>query len=137
MTALSTTFRIQSYVALPATELNNQFMIEGDLVISVNNQSLLLKEFESISHTNRLEIQKVRSFSELESGWDSYDAQERPSSRAFSPRPKDEGKLSVDIERLISLENAIADPAKFILYRVTVVLINFLGLECIYDPILR
>ena len=53
MTALSTTFRIQSYVALPATELNNQFMIEGDLVISVNNQSLLLKEFESISQTNR------------------------------------------------------------------------------------
>lgn len=59
----------------------------------------------------------------------------RPSSRAFAPRPKDDGKLSVDIESMISLENAIIDPIKFILYKFSVALVNDLGLDCVYDPI--
>ncbi|MCU0355882.1 MAG: hypothetical protein MUD08_19470, partial [Cytophagales bacterium] len=37
----------------------------------------------------------------------------RPTSRAFAPRPKDEGKLSVDMARLTTVEKAIADAEKF------------------------
>ncbi len=59
----------------------------------------------------------------------------RPSSRAFAPRPKDNGKLSVDIERLTSFEKSILDPLRFVLYRISTTLIIDLGLECIYDPI--
>ena len=58
------------------------------------------------------------------------------SSRAFAPRPKDDGKLSVDIERLTSLEQSIVDPLKFVLYRISTSLVYGLGLDCIYDPIL-
>lgn len=58
----------------------------------------------------------------------------RPSSRAFSPRPKDEGKLSVDIERLTTYEKAISDPTKFMLFSFFAELPHQLGLECIYDP---
>lgn len=61
----------------------------------------------------------------------------RPSSRAFSPRPKDEGKLSVNIESMTSFESAIIDPIKFILYRISVTLVNELGLDCIYDPLVN
>lgn len=61
----------------------------------------------------------------------------RPSSRAFAPRPRDEGKLSVDIESMSSFENTIIDPIKFILYRISVALINELDLDCIYDPIVN
>ena len=75
MIPLSNTFRIQSHDVLPTTGLNKQFMIVGNLIIAVNSQSLLFKDYESISHANRLEIQKVKSFSALESGWDSYDSQ--------------------------------------------------------------
>lgn len=60
-----------------------------------------------------------------------------PSSRAFAPRPKkDDGKLSVDIESLTTLEAAIIDSAKYVLYRIAVSLVFELGLDCIYDPIL-
>ena len=60
------------------------------------------------------------------------------SSRAFSPRPKDEGKLSVDIESLItSLENAILDVSRFRLYRIPVALPHSIGLTCTYDPLLK
>lgn len=57
------------------------------------------------------------------------------SSRAFAPRPKDNGRLSVDIERLCTLDDAIRDPVKFILYKLPVSLVYRLGLDCIYDPI--
>lgn len=59
------------------------------------------------------------------------------SSRAFAPRPKDEGRLSVDIERLCTLETAIGDSVKFILYRFSAFLVFQLGLDCIYDPIIK
>lgn len=59
----------------------------------------------------------------------------RPTSRAFVPRPKDEGKLSVDLERLTTLEKAVNDPYKYILFRLISNLIFQLGLNCIYDPV--
>lgn len=59
----------------------------------------------------------------------------KPSSRAFAPRPKDNGKLSVDIERLTSFEKSIIDPIKFALYRITTSLVHQLELVSIYDPI--
>lgn len=60
----------------------------------------------------------------------------KPSSRAFAPRPKrDYGKLSVDIESLTSVEKAIVDPLKYVLFRIKTALVYKLGLNCIYDPI--
>lgn len=61
----------------------------------------------------------------------------KPMSRAFAPRPKDDGKLSVDIESLTTLENSIFDPIKFVLYRISVAIVSGLGLQCIYDPIIE
>lgn len=75
MTALSNTYRIPSYDISPSNGLNNQFQILENLPITVDNQSLLIKSYDFISPVNRLEIQKVRAFAELEEGWDSYDAQ--------------------------------------------------------------
>ena len=43
----------------------------------------------------------------------------------------------MDIESISSFKNAIIDPIKFILYRISVALINDLGLDCIYDPIVN
>ena len=60
----------------------------------------------------------------------------RPTSRAFAPRPKDEGKLSVDIERLTSYEKAILDSKKFVLFSIISKTPHNLGLECIYDPLI-
>ena len=76
MTALSNSYRIQNYHAAPFTGLNNQYSTGGNMVISVNYQSTLIKEYGNLSYTNRLEIQKVKSFSELGKNWDSYDAEE-------------------------------------------------------------
>ncbi|MGF1639165.1 MAG: hypothetical protein ACFCUU_18960 [Cyclobacteriaceae bacterium] len=62
----------------------------------------------------------------------------KPSSRAFAPRPKkDDGKLSVDIERLTTIEKAVIDPLRFVLYRISASFIFKIGLNCIYDPILE
>jgi hypothetical protein len=59
----------------------------------------------------------------------------RPTSRAFVPRPKDEGKLSVDIERLTTYEKAVMDSKRFVLFGFLAQLAYSLGLNCIYDPI--
>ena len=59
----------------------------------------------------------------------------RPTSRAFAPRPKDNGKLSVEIERLTKYENAIVDPNRFVLFKFLAEVAYDLGLNCIYDPI--
>ncbi|MEM6263610.1 MAG: hypothetical protein AAGI38_13945 [Bacteroidota bacterium] len=59
----------------------------------------------------------------------------RPTSRAFVPRPKDNGKLSVDIEKLTTPERAVLDPHKFLLYRFSCKIVYALGLTCTYDPI--
>jgi len=58
----------------------------------------------------------------------------RPTSRAFAPRPKDEGKLSVDIKSLTSFLEAIADERKFILFSVLAKIVYDLNLQCTYDP---
>jgi hypothetical protein len=58
------------------------------------------------------------------------------SPRAFAPRPKDEGKLSVDIESLVSdWDFAINDITKFRLYKIEAALPHSLGLTCNYDPL--
>jgi hypothetical protein len=57
------------------------------------------------------------------------------SSRAFAPRPKDEGKLSVDIERLTTYEKAILDVNKFRLYQIKAEIAYSIELKCIYDPL--
>ena len=59
----------------------------------------------------------------------------RPTSRAFAPRPKDEGKLSVDIERLTTYEKAILDVARFVLFAFSAGIVYDLNLNCIYDPV--
>lgn len=59
----------------------------------------------------------------------------RPTSRAFAPRPKDNGKLSVDIERLTTYEKAAIDINKFMLFAFLAETAYNLGLKCIYDPI--
>ena len=59
----------------------------------------------------------------------------RPTSRAFAPRPKDNGKLSVDIERLTTYEKAVMDLKRFVLFGFLAELAYSLGLSCIYDPI--
>ncbi len=59
----------------------------------------------------------------------------RPTSRAFAPRPKDNGKLSVEIERLTTRKKAILDPTRFVLFEFLAEIVYTLGLNCIYDPI--
>ncbi len=56
------------------------------------------------------------------------------SSRAFAPRPKDEGKLSVDVERLTTYDRAIKDEKKFLLYRIQAVNAYDIELDCTFDP---
>ena len=59
----------------------------------------------------------------------------RPTSRAFVPRPKDNGKLSVDIKRLTSFYCAIDDQTKYLLFSILSKLVYDLGLSCIYKPL--
>jgi hypothetical protein len=56
-------------------------------------------------------------------------------SRVFKPRPKDAGKLSVDVKSMTTLEKAIFDPLKFILFELEVSEVLNLGLECVHDPL--
>ena len=58
----------------------------------------------------------------------------RPTSRAFSPRPKDEGKLSVDIKSLTNYFEAIGDQHRFLLFSILSKIVYNLNLQCIYDP---
>lgn len=60
----------------------------------------------------------------------------KPTSRAFAPRPRDSGKLSVDVERLTNLEDSIIDGIRFKLFRITAGLAHSLGLKCFYDPLI-
>lgn len=57
-------------------------------------------------------------------------------SRAFAPRPQDNGKLSVDIESLIkNYEVAILDNKKFCLYKIKAEIPHSINLSCNYDPL--
>ncbi len=56
-------------------------------------------------------------------------------SRAFTPRPKDDGFLSVDLKRLTTIESALNnDPVKYLLAVILNKDIISLGLNSIYDP---
>ncbi len=59
----------------------------------------------------------------------------RPTSRAFAPRPKDEGRLSVDIRRLTNFAAAVQNETKFQLFQFSADIPHQLGLRCLYDPI--
>ena len=59
----------------------------------------------------------------------------KPTSRAFTPRPKDDGKLSVDIKSLTTYAAAIRDEQRFALFTIHVAFAKSLGLNCIYDPL--
>ena len=56
-------------------------------------------------------------------------------SRVFKPRPIDAGKLSVDVKELTSIEKAIIDKSKFILYEIKVAKVEEIGLATIHDPL--
>ncbi len=75
MKALSNSFRIRNYGSEPSTGLNNQYRIKGAQTLVVDDQSTLLREYGYLSYVNRLEIQKLKSYSQLEDNWDSYGAQ--------------------------------------------------------------
>ena len=59
----------------------------------------------------------------------------RPSSRAFTPRPKDDGKLSVDVRRLTTYAAAVIDENKYRLFACEAAWAHRLGLDCLYDPL--
>lgn len=58
----------------------------------------------------------------------------RPTSRAFAPRPKDDGKLSIEIKSLTSFFEAIKDERKYLLFSILSKIVYNLNLQCIYDP---
>lgn len=56
-------------------------------------------------------------------------------SRSFTPRPKDDGKLSVDLKRLTTVEKSLNyQPERFILGTIINEDVLSLGLKFIYDP---
>jgi hypothetical protein len=58
-----------------------------------------------------------------------------PTSRNFVLRPKDQGRLSVDVARLTTKETAIKDVDKFALAEILVSDVRGIGLNAIYDPL--
>lgn len=58
-----------------------------------------------------------------------------PNSRAFAPRPKDEGKLSVNIKSLSSYLESIVAERNFRLFMFSASVVYKLKLSCIYDPL--
>jgi len=56
-------------------------------------------------------------------------------SRVFKLRPKDEGKLSVDVKSLTTPESAIGSPDKYFLFELSAKNVASLGLETWYDPL--
>lgn len=59
----------------------------------------------------------------------------RFTSRAFTPRPKDEGKLSVDLKRLTTVEKSLSyQPDRFVLGTLFNKDVLYLQLKSIYDP---
>lgn len=56
-------------------------------------------------------------------------------SRIFKLRPKDEGKLSVDVKSLTTPEVAIGSPATYFLFELSAKNIESIGLETWYDPL--
>lgn len=56
-------------------------------------------------------------------------------SRAFSPRPKDDGLLSVDLKRLTTIEKSLNfEPQRFVIGTIINAQVISLNIESIYDP---
>jgi hypothetical protein len=56
-------------------------------------------------------------------------------SRAFTPRPKDEGMLSVDLKRLTTIEKALNfEPQRFVIGTILNADVISLNMKSIYDP---
>ncbi|MBD2756994.1 hypothetical protein [Spirosoma validum] len=67
--------------------------------------------------------------------WHKYvDPDGRPTSRNFKLRPKDGGKLSVDVASLTTPEQSVRDLSKFALASLTNVDVKAIGLSTYYDP---
>ena len=67
--------------------------------------------------------------------WHKYvDPDGRPTSRNFKLRPKDEGKLSVDVASLTTPEQSMRDLNKFALACLTNADVKAIGLSTFHDP---
>lgn len=75
MPALSNSYRIENFSPTPTNGLN-KFWIVDNVIVVVDSQSTVFKESGILSYANKLEIQKIGSFSDLERNWDSYNAEE-------------------------------------------------------------
>lgn len=89
-------------------------MIKGD---SVDASALLL----------RRTFRTDRKYIDLKTG--------RPTSRAFAPRPKDNGRLSVNIKELTTYAASIQDIQKFKLFEIFASLVYECKLKCMFDPL--
>ena len=56
-------------------------------------------------------------------------------SRLFKLRPKDKGRLSVDVKEMTTVEKAIGNPGNFVLFEIPVCEVEALDLETIHDPL--
>ncbi len=56
-------------------------------------------------------------------------------SRAFVLKPKDEGKLSVDVREMTTPEMAVIDKMRFVLFEISVRKVENLSLAVIHDPL--
>ncbi|MBE0640044.1 MAG: hypothetical protein IH598_16125 [Bacteroidales bacterium] len=56
-------------------------------------------------------------------------------SRVFKLRPKDNGRLSVDVKSLTSTHQAIQDPKKYFLFEIHNAKVISLGLATFHDPL--
>ena len=61
----------------------------------------------------------------------------RPTSRAFSPRPKDEGELSVDLTSLTTPVDSVGDLKKFCLWEIGNVDVRKIDLRAFYNPMVK
>ncbi len=59
----------------------------------------------------------------------------RPTSRAFSPRPKDDGQLSVDLSSLSTPQDSCGDVVRFTLFSILGKTVKSTDLKIIYNPI--
>lgn len=58
-----------------------------------------------------------------------------PTSRVFKPRPKDEGKLSVDLKDYTNYDKAVSDENKFFMCEVLNSTVLDIKLTTIHDPL--
>lgn len=56
-------------------------------------------------------------------------------SRVFKLRDKDNGELSVNVKEMTTIEGTINDPQKFVLFEISVIAVETLGLSAHHDPL--